>query len=450
MTAGRAARGTPSERDSAAAASAARLREVEAALAARTQELAESREQQGATSEVLRLISQSTSTQPVFESIASATLRLCGSRSANVMMLDGPLLHIAALAIDAQARDRPIRAKFPRPPGRDTAGGRAVIERRVVVIPDVLADTDYGVHDAALAAEFRSLLAVPLLQGGKPIGAITTGRPEPGPFPERQITLLQTFADQAVIAIENARLFRELAEKSRQLEVASAHKSAFLANMSHELRTPLNAIIGFARIVLRRTHGAIEERQSQNLEKILASGQHLLALINSILDLAKIEAGRVELHPADFRVETVLEDCLRTVEPLIDASAVTLVRAFDGTLPTMHADEEKVRQIVINLLSNAAKFTAKGRIELRARSADDRVEIAVADTGIGIPPEKLELVFEEFEQVDATSTRAHGGTGLGLAIARRLARLMGGDIGVVSEPGAGSTFTLTLPVGRGT
>jgi len=413
-------------------------------------ELAEARAQQRATSEILRLISQSHATaQPVFETIAAAALRLCGATAANVFTFDGKLLHVATLAVANPAAADAIRRAFPRPPDRATTASRAVLTCGVAAIPDVLEDPDYTIGTAAEAAGFRSNLGIPLMQAGRPIGAIAVGRAEPGPFPETQVALLQTFADQAVIAIENARLFRELEEKSRQLEIASAHKSAFLANMSHELRTPLNAIIGFTRIVMRRSKERLETQQYENLEKILRSGQHLLALINDILDLAKVESGRIELRPGEVALAAVLEECLRTIEPLVDASAVSLVAAFDGTLPPMYVDEEKLRQIVINLLSNAVKFTAAGSIELRAHAADGSVEIAVADTGIGIPADRLERVFEEFEQVDGASRRAHGGTGLGLAIARRLARLMGGDIRVASTPDAGSTFALDLPLRHG-
>jgi len=212
--------------------------------------------------------------------------------------------------------------------------------------------------------------------------------------------------------------------------------------MSHELRTPLNAILGFARIVARHSQGRLEAKQLDNLDKISASGQHLLALINAILDLSKVEAGRVEVQPSEVELAPVLEQCLRTVEPLV---RVPLVKEFNA-LPTMVVDEEKLRQIVLNLLSNAAKFTERGTIRLQARSSNGSVAIAVADTGIGIPGDKLGLIFQEFEQVDASITRAHGGTGLGLAIAQRLARLMGGDIEVESALGRGSTFTLSLPL----
>jgi signal transduction histidine kinase len=314
----------------------------------------------------------------------------------------------------------------------------------MVVIHDVLEDDDYALVNAP-AWGFRSVLGVPLLRDGVPIGAMALGRSEPGPFPDKQIALVQTFADQAVIAIENVRLFHALEEKSRQLEIASRHKSIFLANMSHELRTPLNAIIGFTRIVMRRSQERLEPKQYENLEKILTSGQNLLSLINAILDLAKVEAGRIDITARDVQPASVLEQCVRTVEPLVK-EPVRLVKAFEDALPQMFVDEEKLRQIVMNLLSNAARFTTSGSIEVRAASSGGSIAIAVADTGAGISPDELERIFEEFEQANASSTREHGGTGLGLTIARRLARLMGGDIQVESRPATGSTFTLTLPL----
>jgi signal transduction histidine kinase len=216
--------------------------------------------------------------------------------------------------------------------------------------------------------------------------------------------------------------------------------------MSHELRTPLNAIIGFTRIVMRRSREQLEPKQYENLEKILSSGQHLLQLINAILDLSKVEAGRVEVHAAELALAPLIQQCVKTVEPLVKAPAVRLIRDFDGGLPQVYQDEEKLRQIVINLLSNAVKFTERGTVKVRAEANGESFAVAVADTGIGIPREKLEHVFEEFAQADASSTRVYGGTGLGLTIARRLARLMGGDISVESAPDVGSTFTLTLPV----
>jgi signal transduction histidine kinase len=334
----------------------------------------------------------------------------------------------------------------PIPKG-EGAIGRLATNGEPVAISDIRDEGMYQsrVREILLRLNYRSLLAVPLLREERLLGALAVNRKSPGDFEPQVVDLLRSFATQSALAIQNARLYREIEEKSRQLEVVSRHKSAFLANMSHELRTPLNAIIGFTRIVMRRSQERLEPKQYENLEKILASAQSLLSLINAILDLAKVEAGRVEVNAGEVQLGPVLEQCLRTVEPLTKDTVMT-VKDFASDLPSMVVDEEKLRQVVINLLSNAAKYTSSGSIRLRARSANGSVEIAVADTGIGIAAEKLEVIFEEFEQADARSTREYGGTGLGLAIARRLARLMGGDIRVESAQGIGSTFTLTVPI----
>jgi len=414
-------------------------------------EIRESLDQQTATAEVLGVISSSIAdTAPVFDKILESCERLFAGRivGLNLVREDGQL-HIGAYH---GAHREEFERIFPLPVTAESGSGLSIVERRVVHYPD--AEHGEGVpartRQGCKTIGIKSAIFAPLLWEGRGMGAIFVGRDHVSSFSEKEIALLKTFADQAVIAIENVRLFNEIQEKSRQLEGASRHKSEFLANMSHELRTPLNAIIGFTRIVMRRSQEKLEPLQYDNLEKILASGQHLLALINSILDLSKIEAGRIEVHPGHVGLAPVLEQCVRTVEPLVKADTVRLVKEFDQALSEMYVDEEKLRQIIINLLSNAVKFTERGSIRLQARAANGSVAIAVADTGTGIPADKLSLIFEEFEQADASSTRVHGGTGLGLAIARRLARLMGGDIAVESTLGSGSTFTLTLPLHYGT
>jgi signal transduction histidine kinase len=414
-------------------------------------EIRESLDQQTATAEVLGVISSSIAdTAPVFDKILESCERLFAGRivGLNLVREDGQL-HIGAYH---GAHREEFERIFPLPVTAESGSGLSIVERRVVHYPD--AEHGEGVpartRQGCKTIGIKSAIFAPLLWEGRGMGAIFVGRDHVSSFSEKEIALLETFADQAVIAIENVRLFNEIQEKSRQLEVASRHKSEFLANMSHELRTPLNAIIGFTRIVMRRSQEKLEPLQYENLEKILASGQHLLALINSILDLSKIEAGRIEVHPGHVGLAPVLEQCVRTVEPLVKADTVRLVKEFDQTLSEIYVDEEKLRQIIINLLSNAAKFTERGSIRLQAHAANGSVAIAVADTGTGIPADKLSLIFEEFEQADASSTRVHDGTGLGLAIARRLARLMGGDIAVESTLGSGSTFTLTLPLHYGT
>jgi signal transduction histidine kinase/DNA-binding response OmpR family regulator len=241
------------------------------------------------------------------------------------------------------------------------------------------------------------------------------------------------------------RTSEKLGRLYEQLETASRHKSEFLANMSHELRTPLNAIIGFTRLVMRRAQDALPAKQYENLQKILTSSEHLLSLINSILDLSKIEAGRMEVRPTEFALEPLLDLCLATAEPLVKADGVRLAKDVEGRLPHLYTDQEKLKQILINLLSNAAKFTEAGSITVRGRDLGARVELSVTDTGIGIPNAALDLIFEEFRQVSSGAVQQRSGTGLGLAISRRLARMLGGEILAVSEEGKGSTFTVDIP-----
>jgi signal transduction histidine kinase len=292
----------------------------------------------------------------------------------------------------------------------------------------------------------RAHLAVPLLRKGEACGTITIFRRKPQSFSPEQIALVETFARQAVIAIENARLFREIEEKSRQLEITSQHKSEFLANMSHELRTPLNAIIGFSEVLYERMFGEINEKQSEYIRDILESGQHLLSLINDILDLSKIEAGRMELELSEFDLPSIIENTLTLVRERAGRRGITLERTIDERLRSIRADERKVKQVLLNLLSNALKFTPEGgKIDVQATVNDGVAEISVIDTGVGIAPKDQETVFEEFRQVGTTSKKVEG-TGLGLAISRKFVELHGGKIWVRSEVGKGSTFAFTLPL----
>ena len=584
-------------------------------------------EQQTATSDILRVISQTPrNVQPVFNTISDAALRLCSASSAIVTTFDGEFVRLSALANVDPEGAKAVSKAFPQRAGSASASSRSILTCSVVSIPDVLDDPDYAVKANAVKGGFRSVLAVPLIRDGKPIGTITVGRPEPGPLPEKQVSLLQTFANQAVIAIENvrlfteletrttelgrsveklkalgevgqavsstldletvlntivaratqlagvdggsifeyeeareefhlratdrlpnelvavlraapirkgegalgrlaltgepveirdianersyqsrvreilirygyrsvlavpllredhllgalavnrnsagefapdvidllkafatqsalaiqnARLYRELEQKSRQLEVASRHKSEFLANMSHELRTPLNAIIGFSEALSERMFGEINEKQAEYIGDILESGRHLLSLINDILDLSKIEAGRMELELSDFDLPSTIENALILVRERALRRAIELRRTVDEHLGMVRADERKVKQVLLNLLSNALKFTPEtGRIDVRAAVRDSTVEISVTDTGVGIAPEDQEAVFEEFRQVGTAAKKVEG-TGLGLAISRKFIELHGGRIWVKSQVGAGSTFAFTLPL----
>ena len=328
--------------------------------------------------------------------------------------------------------------------------GRLPSERQPVQVPDITVGSYSSPISAALIeAGYRAVVAVPLIREDHLIGALTMNRKTPGEFPPETIHLLQTFANQSALAIQNARLFREIEDKSRQLEVASQHKSEFLANMSHELRTPLNAIIGFSEVLTDRMFGELNEKQEEYLKDIYASGTHLLSLINDILNLSKIEAGRMELELTDFDLPQALDNAVMLVRERAGRRSITLQMSVDERLGEVQADERKIRQVVLNLLSNAIKFTPEGgRIEVAAVPRDGFVEVAVTDTGIRIAPKDQEAVFEEFRQVGTAEKKAEG-TGLGLTLCRKFIELHGGRIWVRSEVGLGSTFTFSIPVGRG-
>jgi signal transduction histidine kinase len=412
----------------------------------RTRELTESLEQQTATSQVLSVISSSpTDLQPVFETILANAVRLGSTDYGAIFKFDGELFHIAAVHnVSQQLMTNANRTVWP---SRATAVGRVGLDKRIVHISDVTSDSEWQPPEEYHREGIRTVLAVPMLKEDILVGAIAVYRREMKPFAESQIALLKTFADQAVIAIENARLFQEIQEKNEQLEAASKHKSQFLANVSHELRTPLNSIIGFTRIVLRRSEGKIETLQKENLQKVLISAEHLLNLINGLLDLAKIEAGRMEVYAETFKLEEIVRVATATVEPMLRNGNVRLVTEIAADLPPIKTDRDKLKQVVLNLLSNSAKFTEKGEIKVAVWSVNGSMKLTVSDTGIGMNQEALNYIFEEFRQVDMSTTRKYGGTGLGLAIVKRLVNLLGGDINVESEEGKGSKFTITLPLG---
>ena len=412
-------------------------------------ETKEALDQQTATSEILRVISASpTDVSPVFRAIVQSATRLCDATFGTVFRYDGELITVAANQDLTPEEITVTNAVYPAPATRGIAAGRAIVDRTVVHISDIRNDPDYVARAPVNVLGYRTALAVPMLREGSPIGAFVMWRREVRPFTDKQIDLVRTFADQAVIAIENVRLFKELEAANRELGAASQHKSEFLANMSHELRTPLNAIIGFSEILTERMFGELNEKQAEYLTDIHASGQHLLSLINDILDLSKIEAGRMELELTDFDLPTALDNALTLIRERAGRRGIALHLSVDERLGQMRADERKIRQVVLNVLSNAIKFTPEGgRIEVAAVPRDEFVEVSVSDTGVGIAPEDQEAVFEEFRQVGTAAKKVEG-TGLGLALSRKFIELHGGRIWVQSQVGIGSTFTFTIPVQR--
>jgi signal transduction histidine kinase/HAMP domain-containing protein len=410
----------------------------------RNRELSQSLEQQTATSEILGVIASSpTDIQPVLDVVAERAARLCEAEDAVIFRVIGDNHQRVAKYGSIPA------FTFPSPITRGFPGGRAIVDRETIHIHDIEAviDTEYA-DVKAIQKEIgqRTVLATPLLREGVAIGAIVIRRLQVRPFTDKQIALLKTFADQAVIAIENVRLFHEIEEKSKQLEAANKHKSDFLARVSHDLRTPLNAIIGFTRIVLRKLEGQMPDLQKENLQKVLISSEHLLNLINGLLDLAKIDAGKMEVIADTFRVEDIVNMTTATVEPLLKDGRVRIVRDIAAGLPPLKTDRDKLRQILFNLLSNAAKFTEQGEIRVSAVRENGNLKLAVSDTGIGMKKEALDHIFEEFQQAERTTASKYGGTGLGLAIVKKFTILMGGDITVESEQGKGSKFTITMPM----
>jgi signal transduction histidine kinase len=404
---------------------------------------------QSATAEVLKIIGAGQGgPQEVFDAIVQRAARLFAPCNVGLAMLEDGWLHLRAMAGPriAELDREEIASVYPLP--NDPANvltARVVAEGRTLEIPDSAAPGLPALFvRAARVGKFRSAVFVPFGRGGKGVGALVLNHPRPGfRLKPRQLALFETFADQALIAIENARLLAEIREKTRALEVAGRHKSEFLANMSHELRTPLNAVIGFAEALRAKLVGEVNPKQAEYLGNIREAGEHLLALINDVLDLSKVEAGHMELALSRFDLPGVIAQAMTQVRPRALREEIELVKTLDPGVGEIEADERKLKQVLLNLLSNAVKFTPRGgRVEVLASRREAFFEIAVKDSGVGISSEDQSRLFETFRQVGREKRE---GTGLGLALSKRFVELHGGTLAVESRPGAGSTFTVKIP-----
>jgi signal transduction histidine kinase/CRP-like cAMP-binding protein len=416
------------------------------ALQARTQELARSVEGLQALGQTIQAVSSSLELGQVLSTIAEQATKLCDADAGLITEY-----------VEATGEFRPsagwntsqelIQAIQAAPPtwGRG-ATGKSAATGQPVQIPDILAEAGYPFREILVREGYRAVLSIPMIRDGRTLGTLAVARKVPGPFTERHVKLLSTFADQTIMASEHARLFQQLQEKAEQLEVASRHKSHFLASMSHELRTPLNAILGYTELILDSIYGPVPAEIRDVLKRLEKSGRHLLSLINDVLDLSKIEAGQLTLGLTDYSMPEIVRTVFTAVESLAAEKNLALKVTVAPELPLGHGDERRLTQVLLNLLGNAIKFTEVGEVRVEVSTADGAFRVAVSDTGPGIAPADQEKIFEQFQQVDSSSTQKKGGTGLGLSVAKHIIEMHGGRIWVESSPGKGSTFWFTVPV----
>ena len=412
----------------------------------RTRELARSVEELTAMGQTIQAVSSSLDLGQVLSTIAERATQLCEADAGFIVEYHEAIgeFRISASWNASQELVSTIqRAQITLGKG---ATGRSAATGRPVQIPDVMAEPEYPFREILARENYRAVLSVPMLRDGLILGTVNLVRKTPGAFGDEQVRLLTTFANQTTIAIEHARLYRDLSEKGRMLEEASQHKSQFLANMSHELRTPLNAILGYTELILDKIYGEVPEKIRDVLERLEKSGRHLLSLINDVLDLSKIEAGQLSLSLADYSMKDVVQTVLTGVGSLATEKGLSLKATVHPDVSIGRGDERRLAQVLLNLVGNAIKFTEVGEVRVEVRAADGAFLISVADTGPGIAAADQEKIFAEFQQADSSSTRKKGGTGLGLSIAKRIIEMHGGRIWVESSLGKGSTFWFTIPV----
>jgi signal transduction histidine kinase len=421
-------------------------RTLEQKVEVRTRELARSVEELKALGEVSQAVSSTLDLQKVLVTIAAHAVELSGTESGAIYEFDETTEQFQLRATHRMSEELIQALRETRVDPGETVLGRAGVAREAVQVPDILDEPSYPLREIIERDGFRALLSVPLLREDRLIGGLVVRRREPGQFQQETVDLLQTFATQSALAIQNARLFREIEEKGRELEIASKHKSEFLANMSHELRTPLNAILGYTELIIDKIYGDVPENIQEVLERVEKNGRHLLGLINDVLDLSKIEAGQLVLSLNDYSMQEVVHTVFTAVESLAAEKNLELKISVSSDLAYGKGDEQRISQVLLNLVGNAIKFTETGEVGVEATASNDAFVVSVSDTGPGLSEADQQGIFEEFHQVDGSSTRKKGGTGLGLSIAKRIVELHGGRIWVESTLGKGSIFWFTLPV----
>ena len=419
--------------------------DLEKKVEIRTRELEQSNKELRALGEVSQAVNSTLDLQTVLDTIVATAVQLSGTEAGAIYVLDSTKREFGLRATSGMTDDL-IAAIGQQHSDFSDAVGRMVEIRAPVQVADLNDEPHTATTDIMLKAGFRARLIVPLVGAQGAVGALVVRRRVPGEFPKSTIELLQTFAAQSVLAIENANLFHELEKKSDELQLASRHKSQFLANMSHELRTPLNAILGYTELIVDKIYGEIPPKALTTLERVQANGKHLLGLINDVLDLSKIEAGQINLTLTDYSVKDIVYNVYSAVESLANNKKISLKVDIAPELPQAHGDERRLTQVLFNLVGNAIKFTDDGEVAIKASSSNGSVTVAVHDTGPGISAADQEKIFEEFQQADSSTTKEKGGTGLGLAIAKRIVEMHGGRLWVESQLGQGATFSFMVPV----
>jgi len=419
---------------------------LEQKVADRTRDLAQSNSELKALEEIGRAVASSLDINAVLATIVTQAVKFSRADAGAIYSYDASrgIFELAeAHALDQSFQDK---VRGTRITLDESALGLSAKQRSPVSIPDLSKAPSFSLKEIVLSAGFNSVLIVPLFAQDDILGALVLQRREVGDFPASTVDLMQTFANQSVLAMKNAQLFREVDQKGRELAIASEHKSQFVANMSHELRTPLNAVLGYSELLADGLYGSIPQKGLDVLERIQANGKHLLGLINDVLDISKIEAGQLTLALDDYSVEAMVQSVVAATGSLAQAKGIEVKTSVPNDLPMGRGDERRLTQVLLNLVSNAIKFTDTGEVEVRVQSVNGEFNIMVCDTGPGIAPKDQATIFEQFQQIDNTSTRKKGGTGLGLSISRQLVGMHGGRIDLNSTVGVGSTFNIVVPV----